>query len=172
MQRQIIERYLKEVPFMLIPLLITFGAVLLTRFVVIPQYLTLQEVTEKMDALPELYSEQQKLMTRLNGAVENLPATPEYESLEFSDGASLIQALFDIAKKLNITFTRTQPSVENGIITVQTGFSSNFDKFGSFLTALERYPLQISVSQVAVSRRKGALMVKLTVTGFPEKGKK
>ncbi len=166
MQRKI-ERYLQEVPFLTISLVLTIVAVLLLRFFVIPQNLVLQEKEEKLHTLPELFETQKTLLSRLDSAEQNLSEIPQYEILEFTDGASLINALFTIAREQNITFTKSHPSSAEGSIIVQIGFTNSYAKMGTFLTELEKYPLQLSVSQVALVRKKGQLAVSLTVYGTP-----
>ncbi len=166
MQRKI-ERYLQEVPFITVSLVMILITVLILRFFVVPQNLVLQEKQEKLKTLPELFESQQTLLNRLDSAEQNISVIPQYETLEFNDGASLINALFTIAREQNITFTKSHPSSSEGVIMVQIGFVNSYEKLGQFLTELEKYPLQLSVSQLALTRKKGQLNVSLTVYGTP-----
>lgn len=168
MQRSI-EIYLREIPFISLPLLICLATVLFVRFMVVPQRVQLREVQGKEAALPELHKEQTALVERLNIAADSLQEIPKYGSIYFTDGASLISELFTIAGKQGITFTKSHPSKQNGNIIVQIGFTNTYEKLGKFLTTLEQYPMQLSVSQVALSRKGSLLAVTLTVTGFPHR---
>lgn len=171
MQRSI-ETYLREVPFIVLPLIIALAAVLFTRFLVVPERVHLREIQGKEASLPTLHKEQSELVKRLEAAADSLKKLPEYESIYFSDGASLISELFTIANEQGITFTKSHPSVQDGNIKVQVAFTGTYETLGNFLTKLEQYPMQLSVSQVALSRKNTLLSVTLTVTGFPQKEKK
>lgn len=168
MQRSI-ENYLREVPFVLLPMTIVLAVVLFTRFLIVPQRVELRELQGKEAALPTLHKEQAELLKRLRTASGELQKLPEYESISFTDGASLISELFRIAGDQGITFTKSHPSVRDGKVIVEIAFTGTYETLGNFLTKLEQYPMQLSVSQVALTRKSTLLSVALTVTGYPQK---
>ncbi len=160
-----IERYLHESPFLSLPLLVGVVAILVIRFLFLPQLLQYQEVSEQLDRLPELYETQTELLTQLQSGGDDLPSLVEYDHLFFCDGSTLLHELFEIARPLGITFTETSPREEGDAVVVRLAFSAQYQTIGTFLTELEQYPLQLSVSQVAMERKRQTISVKLTIIG-------
>lgn len=171
MQRPAIERYIREVPFLALPFLLILAALLVTTEFTIPRWKELQEVRDKSERLPELAAVKKELTQQLDSLSLIFPEKPEYNSLSFTDGASLIGELLSIARISGITLNKTHPSVEGNSITVQSSFTTNYPKLGTFLTEIEKYPLQLRVSQLALSRRNRSLEVQISITGFVQEAR-